>query len=242
VHTKHAATAGGAAARLALCRRLVQVLGGRYSAELGIDLDGGDGEVERWFLAATLFGARISAGVAERTFGVLADAGLVRIAQARHLPSAELIGLLDAGGYGRYDFRTATRLEQLSEMIDERYSGQVAELGRRFASYPELCSALDALPGWGSVTIGLFLRELRGVWRGAQPPLDQRAAAAAIHLGLLASGPARSPLHRVAALAAAAGLDARDLEGGLVRLALAHRGTMESCPGGGTCAVLAQAA
>jgi 1-acyl-sn-glycerol-3-phosphate acyltransferase len=34
--------------------------------------------VERWFVAATLFGARIPARVAERTFGVLA-AGLVRL-------------------------------------------------------------------------------------------------------------------------------------------------------------------
>ena len=49
-----------------LARRVVAVLGGRYSAELGIDVDASDAEVERWFLAATLFGARISARVAER--------------------------------------------------------------------------------------------------------------------------------------------------------------------------------
>ena len=54
---------------------MVAVLGGRYSAELGIDVDSGEAEVERWFVAATLFGARIPARVAERTFGVLAAAG-----------------------------------------------------------------------------------------------------------------------------------------------------------------------
>ena len=156
---------------------VVAVLGGRYSAGLGIDVDAGEAEVERWFLAATLFGARIPARVAERTFGVLAAAGLARIWQLRHVPSADLIAMLDAGGYARYDLRTATRLLQLCEIIDDRYDGQAGLIGRRFAAYPELRAALDALPGWGPVTVRLFLRELRGVWPGAGPPLDERAAA-----------------------------------------------------------------
>ncbi len=155
---------------------VVAVLGGRYSAGLGIDVDAGEAEVERWFLAATLFGARIPARVAERTFGVLAAAGLARIWQLRHVPSADLIAMLDAGGYARYDLRTATRLLQLCEIIDDRYDGQAGLIGRRFAAYPELRAALDALPGWGLVTVRLFLRELRGVWPGAGPPLDERAA------------------------------------------------------------------
>jgi hypothetical protein len=82
-----------------LACKVAEILGGRYSTELGIDVDAGDAEVERWFLATTLFGARISARIAERMFGVLTGAGLVRIGQVRHVPPAELIGLLDAGGY-----------------------------------------------------------------------------------------------------------------------------------------------
>jgi hypothetical protein len=54
----HAGGAGGeyAPGAVELARRVVEVLGGRYSAELGIDVDAGDAEVERWFVAATLFG------------------------------------------------------------------------------------------------------------------------------------------------------------------------------------------
>ncbi len=52
----------------------------------------------------------------------------------------------------------------MCEIIDDRYDGQVGLIGRRFAAYPELRAALDALPGWGPVTVRLFLRELRGVW------------------------------------------------------------------------------
>ena len=221
----------------ALARHVVDAIGGRYSAGLGIDVDAGDTEVERWFLGASLFGARISAGVAERTFRVLDQAGLRRMDQARHVPSEQLVELLDAGGYTRYDFRTAARLQELAEIIDERYAGQVAEIGRSYPSYPELRGALTALPGWGPVTVQLFLRELRGVWPGAQPPLDRRAAFAASHICLV---PAAEPatFAQIAGLAADAGLDVRDLESGLVRLALAHRRTRNPCPGGARCRYL----
>ena len=218
-----------------LARRVVAVLGGRYSAELGIDVDASDAEVERWFLAATLFGARISARVAERAFGVLAAAGLARIGQLRHVPSGDLIAMLDAGGYARYDVRTATRLLELSEVVDERYDGQVAVIGRSFPAYRDLSAALDALPGWGPVTVRLFLRELRGVWPGAGPPPDELALAAAHHLELLGSRPGMADLAR---LTGACGLDVRDLESGLVRLDLAHGRAMARYPGGQACLAL----
>ncbi len=224
-----------------LAQDVVTVLGGRFSAELGIDIDAGEAEAERWFLAATLFGTRISVPVAERTFRVLAQSGLVRIAQARHVPSDELVALLDEGGYARYDFRTAERLQALSEVIGERYDEQVAEIGRLHRSYPELRAALDALPGWGPTTVQLFLRELRGVWPGAQPPLDGRAAFAMHHLGLAGHEPAGPDLKMLMGLATASGLDLRDLEGGLVRLALAHHRSGQHCPGGHACRVLARA-
>ena len=108
-------------------------------------------------------------------------------------------------------------------------------IGRHFAAYPGLCAALDALPGWGPVTVRLFLRELRGVWPGAGPPLDERAAAAAHHLGLLAARPDEACLAR---LAGACGLDVRDLESGLVRLELAHGRAMARCPGDQACLAL----
>lgn len=221
-----------------LARQVVGMLGGRYSAELGIDVDAGDAEIERWFLAATLFGTRISARIAERAFRVLDEAGLTRIGQARHMSSEDLVILLDAGGYARYDFRTAARLQDLSEIIDERYDGQAAEIGRRYQAYQELRAALIMLPGWGPVTMQLFLHELRGVWRGAQPPLDPRAASGGRHLDLLGTEEGDVGLPDIAQLAIDAGLDVRDLESGLVRLALAHRGMRTPCQGGYRCRVL----
>jgi hypothetical protein len=127
------------------------------------------------------------------------------------------------------------RLLELSEVIGERYGDQVAGIGRSFAAYPELSGALDALPGWGPATVRLFLRELRGVWPGADPPLDERSRAAAHHLELPAGGPGVTGL---AGLERACGLDVRDLESGLVRLDLAHGRAMARCPGGQACVPL----
>lgn len=230
--------AGGSEAAARLARAVLAALGGRYSSRLGIDVDAGDAEIERWFLAATLFGTRISAAVAEGTFSVLDGAGLHRVAQARHISWEDLVGLLDQGGYVRYDFRTATRLQELAELIGERYGGEICVIGRSFPRYPQLREALDALPGWGPVTIQLFLRELRGVWPGAQPPLDQRAGSAARHLGLVAQGAGQFELRDLARLASESGMDPRDLEGGLVRLALTHSRGKNSCPGGPSCTLL----
>jgi hypothetical protein len=219
-----------------LAASVVEQLGGRYSTELGIDVDADDEEIERWFVAATLFGTRISAHIAERTFHEIEKAGIRRTADADKFSWDDLVAVLDAGGYTRYDFRTATRLQELAKTVTERYDGSVGEIGRRHRDPRELEHALDELPGWGPVTIGLFLRELRGVWPGAQPALDPRAADAARHLGLIAPG-TKGELARVRHLADLADLDVRDLEGGLVRLALAHR-RMGDCPGCRACLAL----
>ena len=95
---------------------------------------------------------------------------------------------------------------------------------------------LDALPGWGEVTVGLFLRELRGVRPGIEPPLDRRALQAAEHLRLLAGG--GPGIARLREVAHEAHLDVRDLEAALVRLSLLHGHRMMECPGGVRCSAL----
>ena len=215
-----------------LVRRLVEQLGGRYSLELGIDVDRGEAEIERWALAATLFGNRISAAIAVRTYRALVHAGVRTIADAGARSWEELVALLDAGGYARYDGRTADRLRDLAATL--RCDGGAARLGKRFARPEELEAALDALPGWGLVTVRLFLRELRGVWPGAELPLDGSAVAAAEHLRL-AGAPDLAWLARAAGDAE---LDRRDLETALVRLAHRHRRGYAGCAGGLACLAL----
>jgi len=227
---------GALGPKASLADSIVRRFGGRYSSELGIDVDAGDAEVERWFLASTLFGTRISARIAERTFHQLTRAGINRISDAGGRDWDTLVALLDAGGYTRYDFRTATRLQTLSQVVADRHAGDIGEIGRRYTDPAALVALLDDLPGWGPVTVGLFLRELRGVWPGAGLPLDPRAAEAARHLGMF-NGRERDELARIKHIALQAGRDERDVEAALVRLSLAHRRTME-CPGGHRCVIL----
>lgn len=220
----------------ALARRLVERLGGRFSTALGLDVDAGDDDIEGWALAATLLGARIQAGVAERTYRTLARAGVRRPLDAAGRSWDELVALLDEGGYVRYDFRTATLLQALAAAVRDRHGGRIASLGRALQDPAALEAALDALPGWGPVTVRLFLRELRGVWPGADPPLDPRARRAAEHLGLEPWEDGRAWL---AWLAGEAGVDRRDLEAALIRAHLGHGRRFSRCPGGRACPLLA---
>lgn len=219
-----------------LADSILRQFGGRYSSALGIDVDAGSAEVERWFLASTLFGTRISTGIVERTFHQLIGAGISSISDAGRCEWKRLVALLDAGGYARYDFRTATRLQTLSEVVGDQFGGDVGKIGRRYTDPAALVGRLDELPGWGPVTVGLFLRELRGVWPGARLPLDPRASDAARHLDLL-TGRERDGLAHIQRIALQAGCDERDLEAALVRLGLAHRRTT-GCPGGHRCVLL----
>jgi len=217
----------------------LMVLGGRFSTALGVDVDASDSEVERWFLAATLFGARIPTATAEHTFHVLDGAG-VTVATALAFSWDDLVDLLDRGGYTRYDFKTATRLHTLCEVLGERYGGRVCAIPGSARTPAELEHELDDLPGWGPVTVGLFLRELRGVWPLAAPGLDPKALSCARHLGVVGARVA-DPLERVRSLSAACGVDPRDLEGALVRCALGHHRDLRTCPGGRACVALANA-
>lgn len=203
-------------------RRLVADVGGRFTVEFGLDVDHSPGDVEAWFLAATLFGTRISSTVAKKTHLTVRDAGVATVDDVGRRTRDELVDLLDRGGYVRYDYRTATRLLDLARTIAERHGGSVASLSA-LTDPATLEATLDALPGWGPVTVGLFLRELRGVWPGARPPLDGRAAAAARELGLVSPG-TRDPLARLQAVATRDGIDVRDLEAALVRLTLRGKG------------------
>lgn len=213
----------------AICRarRIVATLGGRFSLELGIDLDCDPDDVERWALAATLLGNRISTAIAMRTYRVFARAGVPTIGDAGGRDREELLSLLDQGGYVLYGEPMATRLLALAEVVADLYDERLATLGEVVVDPRELEQALEDLPGWGPATVEVFLRELRGVWPGADPPLDASAAIAARHVTL------PNVSHALSTLAAAAHLDFRDLEAGLVRLCLCH--DFAGCPGGEEC-------
>lgn len=168
-------------------RSIIEDSGELFSASLGIDLEGGrEEEIFRWFLASILFGKRISSEIAARTYRIFESRGTVSIDSIQKLGWDGLVQNLDDGGYVRYDFSTATRLLEITEKIKSTY-GSLTEMHRQAEDPRDLEKKLMDHKGIGPVTVNIFLRELRTVWKNADPPpmapVVEEAASLGIDLG-----------------------------------------------------------
>jgi hypothetical protein len=222
-----------------LVSELVKHLGGSFAVSLGIKLAGAlEPEIFRWFLASFLYGARISTTIATRTYREFENRGVVTPASIQKTGWNGLVQILDAGGYVRYDFSTATNLLAVSADLIEGYAGRLGNVHTAAADPRDLERRLmDIGKGVGPVTVNIFLRELRGIWPKARPALSDPATLAARCLGLLSEG-TRSGPHALAALqrrwiaSHPRGLTFVDFEAALVRLGLGYcgKGKHDSCP------------
>jgi len=226
---------------MAVMAELLTRLGGKFSTELGLDLAAGLVERQKWFLAAVLFGAPISGKQAACTYKVFAAQGVVSPDAVLARGWDGLVLLLDAGGYTRYDFKTATKLLRVMTALKEHYEGDLERLAAAAGDPADLERRLqDLAPGIGPATVNIFLRELRGLWPQAQPPIGPLAQLAGEHLGLL--HPGLSPEAAWEAVAAhwaaqpVAGFEVTDLEAALVRLGRDFcRKPAKLCPMGSWC-------
>ncbi len=154
---------------------LVMKLGGRFSKELGIDLSSGRSEeIFKWLIAAMLFGARISGDLAEKAYRSFERHGVLNPDAILETGWEGLVSILDEGSYVRYDFKTATKFLEAAENLKLRYAGNLNRLNSEAVDPKDLEARLKALAkGIGPVTAGVFLREMRGIWKKACPlPLD----------------------------------------------------------------------
>jgi hypothetical protein len=217
---------------------LLKNRGGRYASSLGIDLAAADaGERFKWFLAAVLFGTRISAALAIRTWKVFAAREVLTPERILQTGWDGLVAILDAGGYVRYDYKTATKLLDVCTSLEQDYSGNLDTLHDAAADTRDLQQRIKALGrGIGDTTADIFLRELRGIWVKADPPLSPLALSAAIELGYLMQGTnpeqALAGLKKIWAAEAQTTADFAEFEAALVRegLRLRHLGTRHRKP------------
>lgn len=169
---------------------LVAELGGSYAAKLGINLGGlNPDEIYKWFLAAVLYGARISENIASRTWHEFEGSGVLTPERMISTGWGGLVAILDHGGYVRYDYKTATKLLDINHALLDGYGGNLNTLHAAAANSGDLERRIKDLgKGIGKVTVGIFLRELRGRWEKAEPPLSPLAFMAAQALGYLPNG------------------------------------------------------
>jgi hypothetical protein len=169
----------------------VKATGGRFSAELRIDVESGkSSEIFKWFLAAILFGARISGRIATKTYREFAKEGLLSADKILRCGWTGLVRVLDHGGYARYDFKTATKLLGICRKLVDTYAGDLNKLHAAAKNARDLENRIKELgKGIGDVTAGIFLREMRGTWAKAEPLPSELVLIGAKELGLLPKAP-----------------------------------------------------
>jgi 3-methyladenine DNA glycosylase/8-oxoguanine DNA glycosylase len=123
-------------------------------------------------LASVLFGKRISFRIAASTYEQFKSSNVLTPEAIIDTGWDGLVKILDDGGYVRYDFSTASKLLDLVKQLQQKY-GSLTELHKQAKDPRDLEHKLMQFKGIGPVTANIFLRELRTVWRKADPePLD----------------------------------------------------------------------
>ena len=207
-------------------RALLSSHGRLFSEELGIRLeDLHRGQLFNWFLASLLFGARIAGSVAVRTYRAFEAHRLLTPEAIAAADFGELLQIMAEGGYVRYDGITSRKVQGAARKLLEEYGGDLNRLHELAAGPEDLTARLTAFKGVGPATAGIFLRELRGLWPRADPPLGNLARLAAEHLGIRDA----AAFWRDNALPA---WDFRHLEAALTRLGpgLLPQGTLPRVP------------
>lgn len=225
-----------------LTRALLDRLGGRFSVSLGIDLERGDSqEVFKWFLASILYGARISENIASKTYREFERSGVLSPDSILDTGWHGLVEILDAGGYVRYDFKTATKLLEVMKALKGRFRGDLNVLHAQAEGPRDLeANLIDLAKGIGPVMVNIFLRELRGVWRKAEPLPQDLAAMAARNLGLVQATRQRKILSELRTIWEANAVAVKrfsDFESALVRLGKDYCRRMKcaACPMADVC-------
>ena len=166
---------------------LVEKFGQKYSDILGINLKTkDDGEIFKWFLASVLFGAPIKESSAIKTYKCFKKYDILTPQKIIQTGWQGLVDILDEGTYTRYDFRTSDKLLEVMGNLVTKYEGSLNLVHERASDSHDLEKRLKDLgKGVGDVTVSIFLRELRGLWKKADSKPTSLIILAAKNLGIV---------------------------------------------------------
>lgn len=166
-----------------------------YSEELGLDLSRPEDRF-KWLLASLLFAKRISTEIAKETYRRFKEEELVTPEKILEAGWDRLVEVLDSGGYVRYDFSTASRLLEIMKKLRVEY-GDLEGIRKASKDSRDLERRLQEFKGIGPVGVNIFLRELRGVWKKADPKPSSVVIKVARQLSLEDPKPYESALVRL---------------------------------------------
>lgn len=153
----------------ATARRLVDRLGSTFAQDAGIDLADEPAPLWQLLVLVQLLAARIPSATAVRAAREVFAAGWTTPQALRESTWRRRVDVLGRGGYRRYDFSTATRLDDNARVVVERWGGDLRALRAEASGDPAVIAAgLRELDGIGPTAAAIFLREVQGVW--ALPP------------------------------------------------------------------------
>ncbi|MDH5391443.1 MAG: hypothetical protein OEX10_09860 [Candidatus Bathyarchaeota archaeon] len=166
---------------------LVEKFGQKYSDILGINLKTrDDGEIFKWFLASVLFGAPINETSVMRTYKCFESHEVLAPEKILETGWDGLVKILDEGGYARYDFKTSDKLLEVTGNLLAKYEGSLSLIHERASDSYDLEKRLrDLGKGVGDVTVSIFLRELRDLWKKADSKPTSLVILAAKNLGIV---------------------------------------------------------
>ena len=127
----------------------------------------------KWVLASLLFGARISETIAKNTYRAFEKHNVLTPQKILKTDWQRLIKLMGEGGYVRYDGKTSDELLRVSKTLIEKYNGDLNNVEKVAKDSKDLEKKLQEFYSVGPVTCRIFLRELRGVWKKADPEPGQ---------------------------------------------------------------------
>lgn len=157
-----------------------------YSEELGINLKSKNSkEIFKWFLASILFGKPIRESSAIKTYKMFEKHKVLTPEKILETGWHGLVDILDSGSYTRYDFSTADKLLEVMKNLGK--CEYLVKIHESSADEEELQKRIKNLgKGIGSVTLNIFLRELRRIWK-VDPLPSKFTILAAKNLGLIKS-------------------------------------------------------
>jgi endonuclease III len=178
-----------------LVRALLHRYGTTYAPEIGIRLQNKSAPLFQLLYSALLLSARIPAENAVQAAKALIEAGLTTPEEMAQASWQDRVDVITWHGYKRYDERTSTMLGKTSELLIQKYSGDLRKLrqeaGRNVKREQLL---LQQFNGIGPVGADIFLREVQPVWNEVYPYADGRVIEAARRMKLGTSAQALSKL------------------------------------------------
>ncbi|MFJ6753107.1 endonuclease [Streptomyces sp. NPDC091266] len=179
----------GAPSQQATVRALLDRHGETYAAQSGIRVRNTPQPLYQVLVLAGLLSARIRASVAVASAGELFAAGMRTPRRMAEATWQQRVDALGAGGYRRYDERTATQLGDGARLLLDAYGGDLRRMrDAADGDADALRAALQEVPGVGPAGSAIFLREVQGVWTEFAPCLDAKAVQGAERLGLPGDG------------------------------------------------------